>query len=175
MKTPFLFLIAICFLLSSCKKRVYEKAMSNPALYSDAVHELNRVVMGNYFSPGVASRNYAYANVAAYEVIAAGDPEHYRSLSGQLNGLAVVAKPATGAKIDFHLAAILAFCKVGEAVTFPAGSMKQYVDELKEKATNSGMPDDVLKGSEEFAGAGGGAGGAGGGTGGGAGARGAAK
>lgn len=151
MKQPILFLIVICIILSSCKKKDYEKAMSDPALYSDAVHELNRVVMGNNFSPVVASRNYAYANVAAYEVIAAGYPEHYRSLSGQLNGLAVVAKPAPGAKIDFHLAAILAFCKVGEAVTFPAGSMRQYVDDLKGKATNSGMPDDVLKGSEEFA------------------------
>jgi hypothetical protein len=33
---------------------------------------LNRVVMGNNFTPVVASRNYAYATVAAYEVIAAG-------------------------------------------------------------------------------------------------------
>lgn len=151
MKNLLFFSIAICFILSSCKKKDYEKAMSDPALYSNTVHELNRVVMGNNFSPVVASRNYAYANVAAYEVIAAGDPAHYQSLCGQLNGLTAVAKPARDAKIDFHFAAILAFCKVGEAVTFPAGSMKQYVDDLKAKAANSGMPDDVLKGSEEFA------------------------
>jgi hypothetical protein len=46
-----------------------------PNLYSKTVHELNTVVMGNNFSPIVASRNYLYANVAAYEVVAAGNPQ----------------------------------------------------------------------------------------------------
>ena len=35
----------------------------------------------------VASRNYLYAAVAGYEVIAASNPEHYISLAGQLRGL----------------------------------------------------------------------------------------
>src|SRR5689334_14056182 len=49
----------------------YEKITVDPQLFSNTVHELNNVVMGNNFSPIVASRNYMYASVAAYEVIAA--------------------------------------------------------------------------------------------------------
>ena len=54
--------------------------------------------MGNNFSPIVASRNYLYASVAAYEVIAAGYPDKYKSLAGQLNGLESVPKASPGSK-----------------------------------------------------------------------------
>ena len=118
-----LFFIAGIIVLSSCKKNDYKQILHDPAMYSRTVHELNGIVMGNNFTPVVASRNYAYANIAAYEVIAAGNPQHYTSLSGQLNGLKEVPKPAAGEKIDFEYAALLAFCGVGQAVTFPEGSM----------------------------------------------------
>ena len=68
-----LMVIAFAFVfLAGCNtKNDYEKIFSNPLLYSSTVHELNTVVMGNNFSPIVASRNYTYANIAAYEVVAA--------------------------------------------------------------------------------------------------------
>lgn len=107
--------------------------------------------MQNNFPPIIASRNYVYANIAAYEVIAAGDPQHYQSLAGQLNGLDSAAIVPTGKKIDFHFAALLAFCQLGEAVTFPEGSMKEYVDSLKGLVKDHGMPDDVFRNSIDFA------------------------
>jgi hypothetical protein len=143
--------ILVVFVLVSCKKPDYQKVIDNPQLFSDAVHELNKVVMGNNFSPVVASRNYAYAAVAGYEVISAGDSTHYKSLCGQLNGFKEVAKPKAGKQIDFPYAAILAYCKVGEAVTFPEGSMKYYTDSLHTMAVDHGMPADILKASEEYA------------------------
>ena len=96
--------------------------------------------MGNNFSPMVASRNYLYAAIAGYEVIAAGYPEKYTSLAGQLHGLQNLPKPINGQTINYELAALLAYCKLGEAVTFPAGSMKEYVDSLKQLAVDHGMP-----------------------------------
>ena len=71
----------------------YQKITNNPDLYAYTVHELNQVVMGNNFSPIVASRNYAYAAIAGYEVVVAGDPINYQSLAGQLKGLAQMPKP----------------------------------------------------------------------------------
>src|SRR5882757_9182717 len=115
-KLPALFFILS--VVSSChSKKDYDKIFSDPALYCKTVYELNNVVMGNNFSPIVASRNYMYANVAAYEVIAAGYPASYTSLKGQLTGLKSVPAPIAGRTVDFHLAALLAFCKLGEAVT----------------------------------------------------------
>ncbi len=80
----------------------------------------------------IAARNYAYANIAAYEVIAAAD-KNYTSLAGQINGLKDIPFPDEDAKVDYPFAALLAFCKVGNAVTFPEGSMDAYVGDLKEK------------------------------------------
>src|SRR5882762_4055269 len=126
--------------LTAChSKKDYDKIFSDPTMYSNTVHELNTVVMGNNFGPIVASRNYMYAAVAGYEVIAAGNPKEYNSLAGQLHGLKSVPKPTAGQPVNFPLGAVLAYCKLGEAVTFPEGSMKKYVDSLKQMALDHGM------------------------------------
>src|ERR1700750_62038 len=115
--------IVVLFFACNTKKD-YESFFKNPTIYSQTVFELNNVVMGNNFSPIVASRNYLYASIAAYEVIAGGYPGQYNSLAGQLHGLTTIPKPDTGKKIDYEFAALLAYCVLGEAVTFPKGSMQ---------------------------------------------------
>lgn len=143
--------IAVLLLSAACnRKQDYEKVIHNPLLFSATVHELNNIVMGNNFSPIVASRNYLYASVAAYEVIAAGYPEQYQSLSGQLHGLTVVPKPEPGKKVDFELAALLAYCKLGEAGTFPEGSLSYYTDSLKKMSKDHGMPQDIFNNTVSF-------------------------
>lgn len=142
--------LAIIFLISCNTKNDYKQILHDPNLYSHTVHELNTVVMGNNFPPIIASRNYMYASVAGYEAIAAGYPDQYQSLAGQVHGLTSVPKPEAGKAIDFELASLLAFCRLGEAVTFPAGSMKDYVDSLKKLARDHGMPKDELKNTEDY-------------------------
>lgn len=132
-------------------KKDYETIFKDPILFCSTVHELNTVVMGNNFSPIVASRNYTYASVAAYEVIAGGYPDQYNSLAGQVHGLKSVPKPQAGKPIHVEFASLLAYCKLGEAVTFPAGSMKEYVDSLKNLAISHGMPQQVFDNSVEYA------------------------
>ncbi|MEO6329111.1 MAG: vanadium-dependent haloperoxidase [Ginsengibacter sp.] len=142
--------VALIIFCGCNSKNNYDAFFKDPDLYSKTVHELNTVVMGNNFSPIVGSRNYLYANIAAYEVIAAGYPKKFNSLSGQINGLIEVPKPVEGKKVNFEFAALLAFCKLGESVTFPEGSMKEYVDTLKLNAKDYGMPDEILNNSVEF-------------------------
>jgi hypothetical protein len=150
MRTIIVCLIACCITACHSNKN-YEAVLKDPLLYSKTVYELNTVVMGNNFSPIVASRNYVYANVAAYEVIAAGYPKDYTSLAGQLRGLEALPKPTAGKKINFELAALLAFCKLGESVTFPEGSMGDYVAGIKDLAVSNGMPKAELRNSIVFA------------------------
>jgi len=136
-------LIAICVtvILCSCgQSNEYKTYLHNPDLFSNTVHELNTVVMGNNFPPMVASRNYAYAAIAAYEVVAAKDPQHYQSLAGQLNGLKQISIPADTVGVDMELAALMAYMKVGEAVTFPEGSLKQYQDSILQIARKKACP-----------------------------------
>ncbi|HEY9362576.1 MAG TPA: vanadium-dependent haloperoxidase [Chitinophagaceae bacterium] len=140
-------------LIASCKEKSndYKNITNNPVLFSNVVHQLNTVVMGNNFSPIVASRNYMYASVAAYEVIAGGYPQKYQSLAGQVKGLEKMPKPDPKKEINYEFASLLAFCKVGEAVTFPAGSMEEYVDSIKQIVVNKGMPSAELKNTIAYA------------------------
>lgn len=151
MKKILLVAVAATTLFACNRKKDYEAVFHNPNLYAATVYELNGVVMGNNFNPVVASRNYTYAAIAGYEVIAAGMPNQYQSLAGQLKGLNSVPKPEAGKQIDFPYAALLGYCKVGEAVTFPEGSLQTYVDSLKQLAKEHGMPAEMRANSEAYA------------------------
>ncbi|MBN8853567.1 MAG: phosphoesterase PA-phosphatase [Sphingobacteriales bacterium 50-39] len=152
MRNPVVCLCCAVILLTACNtQHDYDKIFKDPLLYSNTVHELNTVVMGNNFGPIVASRNYMYAAVAGYEAMAAGNPDQYQSLGGQLHGLKVIARPGKEKSIDYELASLLAFCKLGEAVTFPEGSMRLYTDSLKKMARDHGMPDDMYNNTLAFA------------------------
>ncbi|HEX7902471.1 MAG TPA: vanadium-dependent haloperoxidase [Chitinophagaceae bacterium] len=139
-------------LFASCKNKSitdYESYTSDPILYCKTVKQLNNVVLENNFPPMIASRNYAYATIAAYEVVALFD-HRFQSLAGQIKHLpALPAFDTTG--VDFHIAALLAFCKVGEAVTFPEGSLQQYVARVKHEADSVGVPGEVIIASQRLA------------------------
>lgn len=136
----------------ACKQQSndYKEALSNPVLYCKTVKRLNDIVLENNFPPMIASRNYVYANIAAYECIAAADSD-YISLAGQIKHLPALPKPIPGTEIDFHLAAMLAFTKVGNAVTFPEGSMMSHYDRLKHIADSTGMSSAVLNNTVAYA------------------------
>jgi len=139
-------------ILFSCKKGKpgYNAIFDDPDTYCKSVYELNTVVMGNNFSPIVASRNYAYATIAGYEVIAGLYPNQYNSLAGQLKGLNNIPKPGTD-KINGGFASLLAFWKLGTAVTFSDNETGNYVDSLKQLAKLTGMPDDIYQNSIKYA------------------------
>src|SRR4029077_7782065 len=103
----------------------------------------------NNFPPMIASRNYAYSTIAAFECIAAGD-DNYISLAGQIKHMPAMPKPEKGKDIDFTLAALFAFTKVGNAVTFPEGSMMGYYDDLKKMADSTGMPESEINNTIAF-------------------------
>ena len=148
-KNLLLFLIA-GFLLTSCSKNnKYEKTFSDPQLYRKTVKKLSDVMVDNIFSPAVASRNYAYSNLAAYEVIAALDSQ-YVSLKGQINDLKEIPSPEKGKKYNMGLSSVIAYCKVAETVTFPEGSFKSYTDSLKNLASKEGMSNDELNNSVSY-------------------------
>lgn len=97
----------------------------------------------------IASRNYVYANIAAYEVVAVFD-SRFQSLAGQIRHMPAFPKTDT-VNVNYQLAAMLAFCKVGEAVTFPEGSMQEYIKRLEHEADSAGIPSKVIKASQVFA------------------------
>jgi hypothetical protein len=144
---------ALLLLIAGCKEAPVKKTYfgDNTFTYCKTVKELNEVVKHVGFTPIVASRNYAYANIAAYECIAGGYPDEYYSLAGQINGLKEMPKADASKRIDFEFASLMAFCRLSELLTFPEGSMKEYVDSLQKFAKDAGMPDDMFENSLAYA------------------------
>lgn len=142
--------IAIISCLVSCKnqQRDYKAFTHQPHLFNTTVKRLNDIVLENNFPPMIASRNYVYASIAAFECVAAGD-SNYTTLSGQIKHLPGMPQ-VDKSNVDFPLAAMLAFVKVGNAVTFPEGSMMDYYNELLHQADSAGMPETLLEGTKTF-------------------------
>ena len=141
--------LSLCVLFIACNQKEYSIQSGDPLLYSKTVKRLNDIVLENNFPPMIASRNYVYANIAAYECIVSGDSS-YRSLAGQIRHMPPMPTPTPGKPVDFSLAALLAFTKVGNAVTFPEGSMMGYYNELLKKFEDAGMSEDVVNNSKLF-------------------------
>ena len=144
-------LLCLFTVVASCGDRQdtsYKAVIADPLLFSSTVKNLNDIVLENNFPPMVAARNYVYATIAAYECVAAGDTS-YQSLSGQIRHMPSMPVPE-GDEIDFSLAALLAMVKVGNAVTFPEGSMMEYHAHLLKMADSLGMSRRMRKQSLAF-------------------------
>ena len=144
-------LLLFCVTLTSCEgnHENYATRFTDPVTYNRTVKQLNDIVLENNFPPMIAARNYAYANIAAYECMVAGDSS-MKSLSGRIQHMPVMPKVKTGLFVDYPLAALLAFVKVGNAVTFPEGSMMKYYDQLLNASDSLGIPSSIKKNTISF-------------------------
>ena len=143
MRISIIFIFTCCISIFACRhQKQFTSSFGDRDLYCATVKKLNNVVLENNFPPMIAARNYVYACIAGYECMVAGDST-YQTLAGQIKHLPPLPKPQTGAKIDFSLAALLAFIKVGNSVTFPDGSLMEYHASLIEQADSLGMPEEM--------------------------------
>src|ERR1044071_6467401 len=112
----FLIITLVLLVGVSCQKKKSEEAtLANPDLMHTTVRKLTDVMVHDIFSPPVASRIYAYANLAAYEALVPGYP-NYQSLAGQLKNLKDLPKPTPGQEYCYPLASLRAFLTVGRTL-----------------------------------------------------------
>ena len=107
-----------------------------------AVHQLSSVIVYDIFSPPQASRVYAYASVAAYEVLRQEHPQ-YASLAGQVNGLSAIPAPDAKAEISYPLAGVHAFMSVGRMMTFSRPRMDSLRSAMDARIRSGGMSEEV--------------------------------
>ena len=109
-----------------------------------AMQQLTDVIVYDIFSPPQASRVYAYASVAAYEVLRQSHPA-YRTLAGQVNGLTPVPVPKSGAEYSMPLAGIHAFMTVGRQLTFSRPRMDSLRSAMDDRIRSSGVSAEVAE------------------------------
>ena len=139
--------LLVAVLSISCEENIqYKSTLEDPETFRGSVNALTGVIVHDIFSPPVASRIYAYPSVAAYETMRPLDEAKYQSLAGQMNGLSAVPQPNDEA-INYHLAAIHAFLKVGQTLIFSEDKVKDYREALYEQLENEGLPSSVKSAS----------------------------
>jgi len=142
-------ILAVC-LMAGCEKspEEYQEQAANPEIFRATVKKLSDIIVHDIFSPPVASRVYAYPSIAAYEVMAYSDPD-YQSLADQITDLKPPPQP-DNPDINFPLASVQAFIKVGTALVFSEDRMQAYADEVYDKYRQMGMPERVVSASLDY-------------------------
>lgn len=134
--------------LWGCKQEVidYEAQAARAHFYHQTQKDLTDIMVHDIFSPPVASRVYAYCNIAAYETMQQGD-ERYRSLAGQLTDLTPAPKPETGKEIFYPLAATQAFLHMKRKLVFSEDKIQAFEDTIHQQFRQAGVPSEVFANS----------------------------
>lgn len=142
-------LVLAVLVLGSCNKTAYKTVTHNPDLYSKTMHELNYVIIYDIFNPPVASRIFAYSNLAAYETLAK-EGKHYTSLEGKVNGLGNIPSPAKPEQVDYPFASLIAMTKVGKALTFSEARTQALIDSIKALVENTNITSEMFDSSVAY-------------------------
>ena len=120
-------LTIFCFVLS-CKDNPEPIIITTDDFHS-SVDKVVEVMVHDIFSPPVASRVFAYPNIAAYEIIAQSDSS-YHSLKNQIKHLEGIPKADTEKNINFPLAALVAHIDLSKQLIFSENKIETYRDSL---------------------------------------------
>lgn len=119
-------ILFLCFFIVSCKQK--SNAVQVVDLQATCVKALTDVVVHDIFSPPVTSRIYAYTNLAYYEAIRLGNPNHKTLL------VAFKGFDSSGISLgnaDATLAAVHAYAIVAEKLVFSKDSIKAKIEKIK--------------------------------------------
>jgi hypothetical protein len=110
---------------------------------------LSEVIIKDIFTPPVASRIYAYPNIAAYEALVPANSS-YNSLEGQLNDLNNVPKPGPDQEIYYPVSSVIAFSTVGKKLTLVEANIQKYEDQYLKDIQKIGIKKKVLENSVAY-------------------------
>ena len=152
MRKIFKYLI-ISFLTIGCVSKEFDQnKLNDAALFHSAMQNLSDIIVYDIFSPPVASRVYLYPSIAAYELIAKDMPLKYKSLVGQVKGLAKIPQPEKDFEnYNLNLTIIYAFNKIGRALIFSDVLMDKFEKRFKNKLISIGVPKKIKISSEKYA------------------------
>lgn len=136
------------FLVSACKAPHNQDKLD--AYFEDSIMHYNRhltdVIVADIFTPPVASRIYAYSNIAAYEGIRFMEPKR-NTLSGQINYLDTLPLPDPSKKYYYPLTAIIAFTDVAKKLVFDLERIEKLQSDLLAEVKTIGIDEDIYNNS----------------------------
>ena len=138
--------LVVLLFVFGCKDKTVPFVVT-PADFHSAIDNVIEVMIHDIFSPPVASRVFAYPNIAAYEIIAQQD-SLYTSLAGQIKSLKAIPKADPKKQINFPLAAIVAHINISKKLIFSEKRIEVHRDSLY--AIWQAKKPKVFKNSKEY-------------------------
>lgn len=141
-------LVVVFLIVSGCQKEPDIKGLNkyfNNALMQNN-RDLTEVIVDDIFTPPVASRIYAYSNIAAYEGIRfmeSGRP----SLSGQLNELSNLPQPEGSKTYYFPLVSATAFFGTAEKLVFDFERIQLLQRQMENTVDSIGIDEEIKENS----------------------------
>ncbi|SNR56070.1 vanadium-dependent haloperoxidase [Lutibacter flavus] len=123
-----IYLFIIIGVLASCNKPA-EHIEVSPELFHMSVDKVINIMIHDIFSPPVASRVFAYPNIAAYEIIVQNSSE-FQSLNGKLNEFTPIPKPEDLKGINLELSALIAHMEISKKLIFSEDRITVLQDSL---------------------------------------------
>ncbi|MFM7671979.1 MAG: vanadium-dependent haloperoxidase [Bacteroidota bacterium] len=135
--------------LTACDRTKSNSAELPGVALQEACNEaITQVIVHDIFTPPVASRIYAYSNLAFYEAHRI-DSENHRSLLPELKGFDSLPIPADRQAIDPRYAATKACLQVAEALIFSMDSLRKSLSKIE--LSFSDLSDSKRKASQVWA------------------------
>jgi hypothetical protein len=128
MKYLFFYFTLAVFYFAGCTPQK-NNAVAIENLHHQMVERLTTVIVHDIFSPPVASRIYAYCNLAWYEAIRFAEPDK-KSITASLKGFATMPVPKQPVVLNYELAALHAFGTTASALLFSKDSMATTINQL---------------------------------------------
>ncbi|MGF1558520.1 MAG: vanadium-dependent haloperoxidase [Flavobacteriaceae bacterium] len=100
-----------------------------PEVLHQSIDKVTEIMIHDIFSPPVASRIFAYPNIAAYEIMALEDT-NYSSLEGQVSELTAIPKPDSIKPVNYKVAAMVAHMDLSRRLIFSEEKLTPYRDSL---------------------------------------------
>ncbi len=123
-----LLVVPLLTLFFSCTEKE-EPILISPEELHASVDKVTQIMIHDIFSPPVASRIYAYPNIAAYEIVALHN-EGYNSLAGQVTDLTPIPRPEKDQEIKYELSALIAHMEISKKLIFSEERMQELQDSL---------------------------------------------
>lgn len=121
-------IILLTALVFACNKKE-ESITVAPDVLHMSIDKVTEIMIHDIFSPPVASRIFAYPNVAAYEIMALKD-DNYNSLVGQVRELTAIPQPGNTAGINHEVAAMVAHIDLSRRLIFSEEKLTPFRDSL---------------------------------------------
>lgn len=121
-------LVFLIVAIYSCNKS-NEPIVITPEDYHASVDKVSQIMIHDIFSPPVASRVFAYPNVAAYEILVQKDSV-YTTLSNTVAGLKAIPKASENELVNLKLSALIAHMEVSKMLVFSEDRIDVVKDSL---------------------------------------------